>query len=164
VITPAQARALGIVPKGKPRKAPKAVPMVELSAMIGSGGIIAFLPFRVLTVQSRKQRHHFVKARRNREFSTLAAIALRGMKRPALPVTVTLTSLYRGLPMDPGNLAVAMKGIEDVLADWLIPGLLPGRADGDARLSFIYSQEKSPLAGVRVWIAPTSNHSQGESR
>lgn len=149
----AQQRLYGLA--GKPKRKPaKTVPMVDMSCFNGPAGIMAYVPFRVLTVQWGTRGNRFAKADRTREFSALAAVALAGVKRPALPVTVTLTSIYNRRSMDPGNLAAALKGVEDVLADWLIPGLRPGMADGDPRLSFVFAQEKSPVVGLRVWIAP----------
>jgi hypothetical protein len=40
------------------------------------------------------------------------------------------------------NLMSSLKDIVDILADYLIPGLAPGRADSDSQLSFIYQQKK----------------------
>lgn len=57
-----------------------------------------------------------------------------------LPCEITLTRVSpRRLDWD--NNVCAFKGIRDMVADKLIPGLRPGRADDDDRLTWIYRQE-----------------------
>jgi hypothetical protein len=59
-----------------------------------------------------------------------------------LPCIITLTRIApRALDRD--NLPYSLKKITDVICDNLIPGLAPGRADGDKRIKdIIYKQEK----------------------
>lgn len=58
-----------------------------------------------------------------------------------LPCAVKLTRIStRGLDYD--NLVYAFKPIRDCVADKIIPGLAPGRADDDKRISWVYDQEK----------------------
>jgi hypothetical protein len=52
--------------------------------------------------------------------------------------------------LDHDNLPGSFKHVIDAIADYIIPGLKPGRADGDSRLSWSYSQEKSKKKGIRV--------------
>lgn len=52
--------------------------------------------------------------------------------------------------LDPDNLPVSMKYIQDAVADIIIPGLKPGRADGDPRLSWEYAQEIGKFYGVKI--------------
>ncbi len=56
------------------------------------------------------------------------------------------------------NLRSSMKWIVDAVCDQLIPGLKPGMADGDNRLSFEYRQEKGEPKeySVRVEIIEKS--------
>ncbi len=48
------------------------------------------------------------------------------------------------------NLPCSFKWILDAVCDNLLPGLKPGRADGDERISVKYDQEKSKEYGVRI--------------
>lgn len=66
---------------------------------------------------------------------------LQPHKKPKLPCRITLTRIApRELDFD--NLAYALKKCTDVVADWLLPGLAAGRADGDDRLKFELTQRK----------------------
>jgi hypothetical protein len=69
-----------------------------------------------------------------------------------LPCHITLTRLsHKEDPMDFDNLVYSFKGIRDAVAEKILPGLPPGRADGDKRLEWKYSQEKG-LYGIRIEI------------
>lgn len=70
-----------------------------------------------------------------------------------LPCSVTLTRVSPR-SLDDDNLPSAFKAIRDQIADLLIPGLPPGRADSDPRIEWIYKQKKGRL-GVEVEICPT---------
>jgi len=61
--------------------------------------------------------------------------------RPNPPAKITLCRIAPR-EFDYDNLISAMKTIRDLLAGLLIPGLAPGRADGDTRLEWIYEQKK----------------------
>jgi hypothetical protein len=52
--------------------------------------------------------------------------------------------------MDFDNLVPSFKFIRDEIANALIPGLLPGRADDDARLSWGYDQQVDKKYSVKV--------------
>lgn len=68
-------------------------------------------------------------------------LMLQPLKKPELPCRITLTRIApRELDFD--NLAYCLKNPIDIISDWLIPGLAPGRADGDSRLKFDLKQEK----------------------
>lgn len=66
-----------------------------------------------------------------------------------MPCHIQLTRLSPRM-LDSDNLQGALKYIRDSVADYLIPGLQPGRADGDTRLSWSYSQEKAKTKGIRI--------------
>lgn len=53
------------------------------------------------------------------------------------------------------NLPAAFKHIIDAIASYLIPGLAPGRADGDDRISWTFKQEKGKpkTYGIRIQIS-----------
>ncbi len=48
------------------------------------------------------------------------------------------------------NLPYAMKWLFDSVCNELVPGLKPGRADSDSRISVSYDQEKSKEYGVKI--------------
>jgi hypothetical protein len=52
--------------------------------------------------------------------------------------------------LDYDNLVAAFKGARDTVADILIPGLAPGRADDSDQIEFEYGQEKHPAYGLRI--------------
>lgn len=68
-------------------------------------------------------------------------------------VEITLTRCSRR-SLDSDNLPTSLKYIRDAIADKLIPGLAPGRADNDPRLTWVYKQRKSIDPGVLVQIEP----------
>jgi hypothetical protein len=47
---------------------------------------------------------------------------------------------------------MAFKKIRDILADYMITELAPGRADGDPRLDWHYSQEKGEVKEFAIRI------------
>ncbi|HLT41931.1 MAG TPA: hypothetical protein VKZ95_04435, partial [Sphingobacteriaceae bacterium] len=72
-----------------------------------------------------------------------------------LPCEVTLIRCANK-ELDEDNLAIAFKGIRDHVADFLIPGLNKGQADGDPRITWVYGQEFSKIRGVRIRIKETN--------
>lgn len=72
-----------------------------------------------------------------------------------LPCLITITRIApRALDWD--NLLYSLKWITDGICGRLIPGLAPGRADGDKRISIQYGQEKGGVReyALRVTIFP----------
>jgi len=59
-----------------------------------------------------------------------------------LPCHVIITRVSPRMLDSIDNLPASVKFVIDAVADYLIPGLRPGRADGDKRLSFEVKQEK----------------------
>ncbi len=58
-----------------------------------------------------------------------------------LPVSITICRISpRTLDFD--NLVYSLKWVRDALAESLIEGLAPGRADEDDRITWVYTQEK----------------------
>ena len=60
--------------------------------------------------------------------------------------------------LDSDNLPVSMKHIRDQIADLLIPGLAPGRADGSDQFTWEYAQQKSAMYSVKIEITPRENN------
>ena len=58
------------------------------------------------------------------------------------PCRVTLTRIAPRDLDEHDNLPAAFKTIIDAIADRLVPGLAPGRADGDKRITWEFAQRK----------------------
>ena len=80
-------------------------------------------------------------ARTKKEKAHVKAMLKHRLKDIQLPAIVVLTRVGpRALDYD--NMVGSLKSIRDAVADLLIPGLPPGRADGDPRLEWSYKQKK----------------------
>lgn len=75
------------------------------------------------------------------------------IKDTELPCTIKLTRLSPGIGLDEDeNLRMSFKYIKDYIADVILPGQAPGRADGDKRIKWEYAQEKTPIYSIRIEI------------
>src|SRR5208283_881557 len=70
---------------------------------------------------------------------------------PSEMVSVTLTRLSPK-QLDSDNLVISLKWIRDAVADRLVPGLKPGHADSDPRITWHYAQRKHPKYAVEISI------------
>lgn len=75
------------------------------------------------------------------------------IKATTLPCTIRLTRLAPGNLDADDNLRMAFKWIKDFIADEILPGQAPGRADSDKRITWEYSQEKSVIYAIRIEIS-----------
>ena len=94
-------------------------------------------------VKKRKSETWHDKSRRHRDQKEQVSRTLNREKPPiGLPCTVILTRISpRCLDAD-DNLRVSMKWIKDAVADYLIPGKQPGRADDSKEIKWEYRQTK----------------------
>lgn len=101
--------------------------------------MIITIPIRI---QSPNVTEHWrVKHKRNKLHAMLIRSELSKVAKPALPCVVILTR--RGIGrMDFDNVVYSLKPARDTLADWLLPGMAAGRADGDERITWHYKQEQ----------------------
>lgn len=109
----------------------------------------------IITVSEINRHEHWRRSHERHEaqkFRTRFAFS-QGFEAPKFPVIITLTRISPR-KLDDDNLRPALKWVRDTVADILIPGLKPGRADDDMRISWQYAQEKSKTHGVRVAIIP----------
>ena len=83
-------------------------------------------------------RNH--KRKKAEVLSVWAALSTQPRKVP-LPCHVVITRISPR-PLDPDNFIAAAKTVVDTIADWLIPGLPPGKADSDPRITWQYLQRK----------------------
>ena len=70
--------------------------------------------------------------------------------KPTLPCLVTITRISPR-SYDHDNFVASAKGLRDILSDLVIPGLAPGQADADPRITWHYKQEKGKQS-VRIQI------------
>lgn len=131
-------------------------PWVAVSFAQDGPRTVATVPIILANEMNRRGYHWAKRMRLKHEQWTGCRIAFAGQKPPALPLLVTLTRFYagRGKPWDESALPDGFKAVQDWIADWLIPGLPIGIADGDHRISWLYRQEKSERVGIRVEISP----------
>lgn len=98
------------------------------------------VPIRIVSSANLKE-HWAKKRKREKKQKIILGLLLKPIiKNITLPVTITFTRIApRALDID--NYQYSLKSHKDYIADLLIPGLAPGRADGDERLTFVYMQE-----------------------
>ena len=98
-------------------------------------------------------REHWREAwERHKEQKNLVYLACRPkISIICLPCTVKLTRLGPR-EMDFDNLVISQKYIRDAIAELITGDYVPGRADGDKRISWQYDQEKSKEYGVKILI------------
>lgn len=108
----------------------------------------------IITVSETNSHEHWShKIKRHKKQQQLVRLALNGKELPQLPCTVTLIRHSFGV-MDDDGLPAAFKWLRDAIADKILPGMAPGRADGDPRIKWRYDQHKVRPSGIRVIIAP----------
>jgi hypothetical protein len=72
-------------------------------------------------------------------------------KKIILPCHIKLTRIGKRL-LDSDNLPSSLKWVRDAVADHIIPGLKPGQADGDERISWEYGQQRGKEYAVIIRI------------
>ncbi len=101
------------------------------------------LPIKTVSEQNMQREHWAVKAKRHRTQKNW--VAMRWLQNDtdllSLPIHIKLTRISpRKLDYD--NLCCSQKFVFDALCECFIPGLAPGRADSDPRITVEYHQEK----------------------
>lgn len=108
----------------------------------------------LLTVSELNCSEHWAKkSKRHKKQKFFVKLALKNeINKISLPCSVKITRLSsRSLDYD--NLVSSQKWVVDAICDLLIPGLKPGRADGDERIKIFYHQEKSRNYGIKIEIS-----------
>lgn len=87
---------------------------------------------------------HWTKKKKRHDIQKRWVWAYFKQERPCIPLPcrIKLTRIGKRM-LDSDNLPVSMKWVRDSIADQLIPGLPPGHADNDPRLSWEYDQKTS---------------------
>jgi hypothetical protein len=99
------------------------------------------IPYRLIPVASLRE-HWTKKHKRRKTQHDLMTLYFNQLDlKPSLPCLIKLIRIAPR-PFDEDNLLLAFKFFRDMLANLLIPGLPMGKADGDPRITWSYSQEK----------------------
>ena len=107
------------------------------------------LEFPLRTVAGLNAREHWrVRATRVRNERIAVGWRMQHAPKPGLPVRVTLTRLSAGT-LDSDNLQGAFMGVRDAIAQCY------GIADNDARIEWVYAQEKCKRGTYRIRITIT---------
>ena len=111
---------------------------------------IWFWQFNIRTAsESNSFEHWTVKAARHKDQKQKISKVLSKEKPPITPpCTCILTRISPRMLDDYDNLPMAFKWIRDAVAEYLIPGKKPGRADDSKEIIWKYDQRKG---GVREY-------------
>lgn len=106
--------------------------------------LTAIIPELKIESINETQNHHWAKKyKRNKVLTDMVWYYLHAIKpQITIPCEIRLTRIAPH-QLDDDNLTASFKHLRDAVADQLIPGLQPGRADGDSRISWKYAQDKS---------------------
>lgn len=109
------------------------------------------LPLRTVS-ESNSREHWYAKALRAKIQKKSIWYAFNE-DRPNIPLPC-IVKLSRKGPrlLDSDNLQSSFKAIRDQVADQIIPGLPPGRADGDPRIEWQYDQSKDKVYSVQIEV------------
>lgn len=108
-----------------------------------------YIPLATIS-EANTFEHWSDRHRRHKKQKAIVKLTVPTQAYP-MPCTIQLTRISpRNL--DDDNLVSAFKHIRDAIAEKINPGLAPGRADDDQRITWEYSQEKGPpkQQGIRV--------------
>lgn len=115
------------------------------------GYVYVRIPIRI--VSSPNMREHWTAKYKREKRQKWACIAMLQGHKTFPPCTVVFT---REGPKecDYDNLLASLKHIRDCVSDKILPGLAPGRADGDTRITWEYKQRKSKTYALVIEINP----------
>lgn len=113
--------------------------------------IIYEIPIKTVS-EANSSEHWTQKAKRHALQKKIVRMVLfRDIQKVILPCHIKIVRLSpRSLDYD--NLVSSQKYVLDSICDMLIPGLAPGRADSDKRISTEYDQKKTSTMGVEIQI------------
>lgn len=98
------------------------------------------IPIRLVS-EANMSDHWTKKHARKKKIRLLLLSYLPDLSKCHLPCKVVLTRIAPR-KLDDDNLRTAFKFLRDEIADKLIPGKAPGRADDDERIEWCYDQVK----------------------
>jgi hypothetical protein len=112
---------------------------------------------KLMVSEANNHDHWTVKAKRKKSINAhllavLSHAAANNQYSFILPCIVTLTRISPRLLND-DNLVYTLKYQRDCIADYLIPGLKPGRADDDnSKILWEYAQEKGAVREYAIKV------------
>ena len=115
--------------------------------------ISVLVPLRIQS--SANLREHWTKKRTRDNVQELQIrLALReNIAKPKPPLRAVLTRIAPKA-LDYDNLVSSLKRAVDTVADWITPGLAPGRADSVEGVEFFFKQERGKVReyGLKIEI------------
>lgn len=104
-----------------------------------------------LVSEANQREHWSAKYKRKCEQQEFMALVLPMVERFIRHAVVKLIRLERyGKHMDDDNLPGSFKHVRDAIADWLKPGLAPGRADNFFKWEHLEAVDADGCKGLRV--------------
>jgi hypothetical protein len=106
------------------------------------------IPIKIVS-ESNNTDHWTVKSKRHKAHkkAVLLYVPRITIKQQKAIVTLTRFGMRR---LDDDNLVGALKWIRDAVADRLIPGLNPGMADSDPRITWQYRQQTGKIYALEI--------------
>jgi hypothetical protein len=102
-----------------------------------------FIPIKIVS-EANVMEHWRIKSKRKQQQKFQIQMELLNHKINP-PCKVILTRIAPRKLDDEDNLRTALKASKDFVADMLIPGLAPGRADGKSEIAWEFKQEKGKV-------------------
>lgn len=115
--------------------------------------LTGLIPLKILSAANIRE-HWAIKSRRDKLQKETAALYInKFLSMITLPCTIKFTRVS-SRKLDSDNLQYAFKAIRDKVCSMLIPGLAPGRADDDDRITITYDQVKDEpkVTGFKITI------------
>lgn len=116
------------------------------------GKLIATLPITTVSEANCSeswQKRHIRHARQKDAVNLALSPSIRQIKLPCRVTVIRYASRFLDAH---DNLRMSLKYIVDQVADCLVPGLKPGRADDDRRITWAYDQVKSKEKYIKIVI------------
>lgn len=114
------------------------------------------VPIRIESEANKKEHWSKTSGRHKRHRLAIRYIMLHTKMEP--PCEVILTRIAPRMLDEEDNLPASLKHSKDVVADILIKGLAPGRADGDKRITWKLKQEKGKPKEYALKIEMTRDY------
>lgn len=107
----------------------------------------------IKTVSEANCSEHWTKKHKRHKLQKywVRVVFLQHNPKIDLPCKIKLTRIS-SRKLDSDNLQTCLKYIRDSVADYIHPGLQPGRADDDENIQWQYDQEKGSPQSIKIEI------------
>lgn len=109
------------------------------------------IPIKTITESNCSEHWRKVRDRHKKQKFFVQLALKKEIGKINLPCHIKITRISTR-NLDDDNLVSSQKAVIDAICDLLIPGLRPGRADGDKRISKSYDQEIGKINSIRIEI------------